>query len=86
MNGETTADEEEGGELTGTQPIPDAVRDPDREVIAAKEQAENFPVALRFLPKRVRADLGDGQRPIGTVAMVRTGTFRRHPISCSTCC
>lgn len=58
MNGETTADEEEDGELTGTQPIPGAVRDLDREAIAAKERAENFPVALRFLPKRVREDLG----------------------------
>src|SRR6201999_4031243 len=38
--------------------IPDAVREPDREVIAAKEQAENFPVALRFLPRHVREDLG----------------------------
>ncbi|HEV2346134.1 MAG TPA: squalene synthase HpnC [Actinocrinis sp.] len=39
-------------------PVPDAVRDPDRAVIAAKEQAENFPVALRVLPRRVREDLG----------------------------
>lgn len=38
--------------------VPDAVRDPDRAVIAAKEQAENFPVALRVLPRRVREDLG----------------------------
>ena len=71
MNGETTADEEEGGEVTENSvaessvtehsavadSIPDAVRDPDRDVIAAKEQAENFPVALRFLPRRIREDL-----------------------------
>jgi squalene synthase HpnC len=37
--------------------IPDSVRDPDRDVIAAKEQAENFPVALRVLPRRMREDL-----------------------------
>lgn len=43
-------------ELSGR--IPDAVRAPDRGVIAAKEQAENFPVALRVLPRRVREDLG----------------------------
>jgi squalene synthase HpnC len=36
---------------------PDEVVSPDRAVIAEKEQAENFPVALRFLPREVRADL-----------------------------
>lgn len=73
MNGETAADEEEGGgEMSETRQVPDpipdasipdasvpdAVRAPDRDVIAAKEQAENFPVALRFLPRHVREDLG----------------------------
>lgn len=91
MNGETAADEEEGGEdmtegtvvqntavedavaedkgVTGDKSaertaaadtaldIPDLVRDPDRDVIAAKQQVENFPVALRFLPRRMREDL-----------------------------
>lgn len=78
-NGETAADEQEGGggmadetvvedaavqhaaeDSPGAQipdRIPDAVRAPDRDVIAAKEQAENFPVALRVLPRRVREDL-----------------------------
>lgn len=42
----------------GPVPVPDAVLSPDRAVIAAKEQAENFPVALRFLPREMRADLG----------------------------
>ena len=37
--------------------VPDEVVSPDRAVIAAKEQAENFPVALRFLPRAVRGDL-----------------------------
>jgi squalene synthase HpnC len=36
---------------------PDAVLSPDRGHIAEKEQAENFPVALRFLPRAVRDDL-----------------------------
>ncbi len=36
---------------------PDAVSSPDRDHIAAKEQAENFPVALRFLPRETREDL-----------------------------
>jgi squalene synthase HpnC len=45
-------------DAAGPPAIPDAVRDPDRDVIAAKEQAENFPVALRFLPARIREDLG----------------------------
>jgi squalene synthase HpnC len=38
-------------------PVPAQVANPDRGVIAAKEQAENFPVALRFLPRAARADL-----------------------------
>jgi len=49
-----TATETDTASGTGT---PDAVVSPDREHIAAKEQAENFPVALRFLPRETRADL-----------------------------
>lgn len=44
-------------ETTAADGVPDEVISPDREAIAAKEQAENFPVALRLLPGRVRADL-----------------------------
>jgi len=40
-----------------TATVPDEVVSPDRAVIAAKEEAENFPVALRFLPREIRADL-----------------------------
>ena len=66
MSGETadrdevraeSAAEEERQDQAGPRPVPEAVRDPDRGVIAAKEQAENFPVALRLLPRAAREDL-----------------------------
>ncbi|MBS2962993.1 squalene synthase HpnC [Actinocrinis puniceicyclus] len=45
------------GEGTGRSGMPDQVVSPDRDAIARKEQAENFPVALRLLPRQARADL-----------------------------
>ncbi len=55
---DTTAQAAEPTEAAeATAAVPDEVVSPDRAVIAAKEQAENFPVALRFLPREIRADL-----------------------------
>jgi squalene synthase HpnC len=41
----------------GSAAVPDVVRAPDRDTIAAKKAAENFPVALRLLPRAARDDL-----------------------------